>query len=127
MSRIPLALIVSASFGAALVGCASSSPSANHDPASSAAPSTLAASFETDRSPIQGSLAVLQVGGLGCPLCANNVDESLSAVAGVRDVAVDLGTGRVTVALNDLLRPSRADLAKAVKDSGFTLSGIEVR
>lgn len=119
-------------------GCSSSQSSRAEDPAPaqptttaaaqpSEAPAVSAASLKTDKRPIEGSVALLSVSGLGCPLCANNVDEKLSAVAGVREVSVDLGTGTVTVALAETLRPSRADLARAVEDSGFTLTALAVR
>lgn len=81
----------------------------------------------TDRSPLDARVAVLTVNGLGCPLCAHNVDNKLRTVAGVEDVRVDLGTGEVTVSLAELIRPSAADFHKAVTDSGFTLRRIELR
>lgn len=121
--------ILGVSLLAITLGCSSSQParSQSHHEAAEAAPAVEGASFKTDKRPIDASTAVLTVNGLGCPLCANNVDEKLSAVAGVRDVSVDLGTGTVTVALAETLRPSRADLARAVEDSGFTLTALTVR
>lgn len=121
--------ILGVSLLAITLGCSSSQPArtqAHHDTAETT-PTVTNASFKTDKRPIDGSVALLSVSGLGCPLCANNVDETLSAVAGVRNVEVDLGTGTVTVALQETLRPSPADLARAVEDSGFTLTAVAVR
>jgi copper chaperone len=84
---------------------------------------TTSAAF-TDTEPIETSTASLVVHGMGCPLCANNVDKQLLAVAGVTDVAIDLGSGVVTVQLADAGRPSKAQLARAVRESGFTLVEI---
>lgn len=74
--------------------------------------------------PIESETATLVVHGMGCPLCANNVDRQLLAVSGVEDVRVDLGNGAVTVVLADSGRPTMAQLARAVDDSGFTLINI---
>jgi len=124
--------ILGVSLLAITLGCSSTQPTraeSHHQTpeTTETAPAVTDASFKTDKRPIDASTAVLTVNGLGCPLCANNVDEKLSAVAGVRDVQVDLGTGTVTVALAETLRPSRADLARAVEDSGFTLTALAVR
>ncbi len=74
--------------------------------------------------PINASTAVMVVHGLGCPLCAHNLDEQLAAIGGVRDVQVNLGTGEITVGLEGDKRPSPAQLAAAVDRSGFTLVRI---
>jgi copper chaperone len=100
-----------------------------------AGPLALAAGCETtpkrstDRTDIvDGAIdtetATLLVHGMGCPLCANNVDKQLLAVPGVERVNVDMGTGRVTVHLNRANPPTRHQLASAVDDSGFTLVSI---
>jgi copper chaperone len=75
--------------------------------------------------PIETPTATLTVHGMGCPLCANNVDKQLLAIEGVRGVHIDMGTGRVRVQLAEENRPSRAQLARAIDESGFTLVGIE--
>lgn len=74
-----------------------------------------------DQGPIESSSATLVVHGMGCPLCANNVDKQLLAVPGVTDVRIDLGDGSVKVMLAETNRPTMAQLVKAVDDSGFTL------
>ncbi len=77
--------------------------------------------------PIESQTATLVVHGMGCPLCASNVDLQLARVKGVEKVSVDMSSGRVEVALAEApkSRPSRAALTQAIKDSGFTLVRIE--
>jgi len=76
--------------------------------------------------PLTGSSATLIVHGMSCPLCANNVDKLLMTVPGVESVRVDMGTGEVKVALAPSARVTKAQLAKAVDDSGFTLTEVRV-
>jgi copper chaperone CopZ len=78
-----------------------------------------------DDQPITTDTATLTVHGMGCPLCANNVDKQLKDVTGVTDVRVDMGSGRVTVHLAAENRPSKAQLARAIRQSGFTLVRID--
>lgn len=78
-----------------------------------------------DATPIEADRAVLYVEGLSCPACATNVDHQLMEVDGVRLVEVNLGDGTVTLSLGGAKRPSRALLAQAIHDSGFTLRRIE--
>ena len=73
-----------------------------------------------------GSTATLVVHGMGCPLCANNVDKQLLKVSGVEKVNVDLGSGKVKVSFaSGVARPSDDKLAKAVANSGYTLVRIQ--
>ncbi|TVQ52158.1 MAG: copper chaperone [Phycisphaerales bacterium] len=74
---------------------------------------------------IEGSSVTMVVHGMGCPLCANNVDRQLKALPGVSDASIDLGSGEVKVQLADENRPTRSQLARAIQDSGFTLIRIE--
>ena len=76
--------------------------------------------------PLTGSSATLIVHGMSCPLCANNVDKQLLTVPGVESVRVDMGTGEVKVALAPEARVTRAQLAKAVDSSGFSLMEVRV-
>ena len=54
-----------------------------------------------DKATAKGSAAVksqevvLWVSGMGCPLCASNIDKQLERLPGVETVKVDLGTGKV--------------------------------
>jgi copper chaperone CopZ len=69
---------------------------------------------------------VLWVSGMGCPLCATNIDKQLERLSGVKSVAVDLGTGKVRVGmLAGKPHPSPARFGEAVEDAGFTLVKVE--
>ncbi len=67
---------------------------------------------------------VLTVYGLSCPLCSNNLDGQLRNIAGVEEVSIDLKTGAVTVRLAEGHSVTSGDLARAVKNAGFTLKDI---
>jgi copper chaperone CopZ len=70
--------------------------------------------------------AVLYVNGMGCPLCATNINMQLERVPGVKTVKVDLGSGIVTLGLlKGAEHPSPHTLGEAVEDAGFTLVKIE--
>lgn len=77
------------------------------------------------RQRLDAPAAVLYVNGLGCPLCATNIDLQLQRVPGVTDVKVDLSVGKVDVGLLRGKQPSHYALAQAVEDAGFTLVKIE--
>lgn len=86
---------------------------------------TAAARSET---PIRADRVVLWVNGLGCPLCASNIDRQLARVDGVQSVSVDLGRGKVVLTLKPgAAHPSPARLGDAVEDAGFTLVKVEPR
>lgn len=77
---------------------------------------------------IAGNSAVMYVNGMGCPLCATNIDKQLKRLPGIKDVKVDLGVGVVTLTLQPgAPHPSPARLGDAVEDAGFTLVKIEER
>lgn len=77
---------------------------------------------------IAANEAVLYVNGMGCPLCATNINMQLERVPGVTDVKVDLGVGKVTIGmLPGTKHPSPAVLGEAVEDAGFTLVKVEER
>ena len=71
--------------------------------------------------------AVMYVRGMGCPQCAYNVDLQQLKVPGVEDVKVDMGSGMVTAALSPNNPPTREQLASAIRQTGFTLTKIEMR
>jgi copper chaperone CopZ len=77
------------------------------------------------KEPLTGKAAVMYVNGLGCPLCASNIDRQLKRVRGVTSIEVDLSVGRVTVGLLPGKQPSPYRLGEAVEDAGFTLVRIE--
>ena len=69
--------------------------------------------------------ATLIVHGLGCPLCAHNIDKQLLALPGVETVRVDLGSGSVFVTMAAENGPTSEQLAAAVEQSGYTLVRID--
>jgi copper chaperone CopZ len=79
------------------------------------------------KTPLESSAATLYVNGLGCPLCATNVDMQLKRVPGVSNMQVDLSTGKVDIAMAGPVKPSPKRLADAIADAGFTLVKIETR
>lgn len=62
----------------------------------------------------------LTVTGMTCMGCVNSVKNLLQAVPGVRSVAVDLASGRVSVAGE----VERAALVAAVKAAGFGVTEL---
>lgn len=61
----------------------------------------------------------LTVQGMSCQHCARSVTEEVSEVAGVRDVNVDLTSGRVVVTGSDV---SEAAIASAVEEAGYEVA-----
>lgn len=108
----------------ALTGCSSQQPREVHTHETPQAAPADAMLTSTD--PIEGSRVTLFVQGLSCPLCATNIDKQLIRVPGVRTAQTDLSKGEIQVGLAAAGRPSPAQLAKAVDESGFTLTGMEV-
>lgn len=76
--------------------------------------------------PITGSSATLVVHGMSCPLCVSNVDKQLLTIPGVTSATVDLGSGEVKVGLAPNANVTKAQLAKAVDDSGFSLMEVRI-
>jgi copper chaperone CopZ len=60
---------------------------------------------------------ILDVSGMTCNNCVRHVREALEQVAGVGEVAVDLGTGRATVKHRGAT--ALASLIAAVDDAGY--------
>lgn len=74
------------------------------------------------RAPMTSAGALLYVNGLGCPLCATNIDRLLLRKRAIDTAIVDLGQGTVLVGFaagHD--KPSPHQLKEWVKDAGFTL------
>lgn len=61
----------------------------------------------------------LTVKGMSCPNCANNITHELKELAGVEDVQINMGSGKVTVLSNSTL-PDAFLLEEAVRSAGFT-------
>jgi len=82
----------------------------------------------SSKQPIAGNAAVLYVNGLGCPLCATNIDKQLLRSRGIKSATVDLGAGTVLVDFREgAARPSPYQLKEIVADAGFTLMKVETR
>ncbi|WP_338596845.1 heavy-metal-associated domain-containing protein [Saccharopolyspora sp. SCSIO 74807] len=64
--------------------------------------------------------ATYTVAGMTCEHCARSVTEEISEITGVQDVAVDLGSGAVTVTSAETL-PTDAVRA-AVSEAGYELT-----
>ena len=60
------------------------------------------------------------VTGMTCDHCVHAVTEEVSAVAGVDEVAVDLGSGRLTVTSSTEV--PYATVAAAVDEAGYALA-----
>lgn len=70
---------------------------------------------------LAGASATAVVHGMSCPLCAHNVDKQLSQIPGVTGVSLDMGSGKVHLALDGSGRATRSAVKQAVDESGFTL------
>lgn len=128
VNAMALVVGVLALSGMMLGGCAGSGGAAVEEEGvvHSATASETAALKET--APIGGTEVVLYVNGLGCPLCATNIDKVLEREDYTRSVSVDLGQGTVTLGLKPgETAPSPKELADLVHDSGFTLVKISTR
>ncbi len=64
----------------------------------------------------------IQVSGMTCGGCANNVTRALNAIPGVGDVKVSLSSGEATVQYDER-RASPEQLKSAVKSAGY---GVDV-
>lgn len=115
--------VVVSLFTITLAGCASDRTTQAAPAESGAARS---ADFSGDIRPIEADGATLVVRGLSCPKCANNVNLQLDKVAGVGETHIDMGAGEVRVTFDRLAaaHPSKARLAQAITDAGFTVVDI---
>jgi len=114
LKRSHLFLTVPALCGLLLVGC-KSTPT---DDATTAA--------KPDAAALEGlPTARVNALGMGCPLCASNVDEVIGRMPGVEGVRVGLGNGVILVGLTpDGQWPTAEQLEEAVRDAGFTPKGV---
>ena len=67
------------------------------------------------------STTIYQVSGMTCEHCVRAVSTEVGALPGVRDVAVDLATGAVTVVSDQPLDPEA--VRAAVDEAGYQLAG----
>ena len=78
------------------------------------------ATTTTDAATTGGGVSEYKVTGMTCGHCVGSVSEKIQQIDGVRDVAVDLGTGAVTVTAD---QPVSADaVAAAVREAGYQLA-----
>ena len=64
---------------------------------------------------------VVKIGGMTCAGCAKSVARALTAVHGVSKAEVSLAQAQATIEF-DPAQVSRARLAEAVEDAGFSAS-----
>jgi copper chaperone CopZ len=62
---------------------------------------------------------------MSCPKCISNVDLQLKRIDGVGEPKVDMKNGVVAITVREGAAPSRAAVASAIGDAGFTL--VEIR
>jgi len=114
---------------ACLSGCASTPATTDGEPEKnyiyhnvSAADKAAAASTNG----VSANEVVLWVSGMGCPLCASNIDKQIERLPNVTSVKVDLSNGKVRVGmLPNKPHPSPATFGEAIEDAGFTLDKVE--
>ena len=80
-----------------------------------------------EAAPPDADVAVITAGGMGCPLCASSAEKQLERLDGVKNIAVNLGTGELLVTVDPAARPSAEQLAQAVTDGGFTVESVSWR
>ncbi|HEY4421362.1 MAG TPA: heavy-metal-associated domain-containing protein [Pseudonocardia sp.] len=66
------------------------------------------------------STSTYTVVGMTCAHCVASVSEEIGEISGVRDVAVDLPTGAVTVTSENPV--DDADVRAAVEEAGYQLA-----
>jgi copper ion binding protein len=66
------------------------------------------------------STSTYTVTGMTCGHCVASVTEEISEIDGVREVAVDLSSGLVTVTSDRPVAP--ADVRSAVEEAGYRLA-----
>lgn len=106
---------------APLVGGCAATASSSASPAASTAASTTAIGDGT----LGPGRYDLVVRGMSCPKCISNVDLQLKRIDGVANPKVDMKNGVVSVTVREGASPSRAEVARAIEDAGFTL--VEIR
>ena len=74
----------------------------------------------TDASATSIKVSRYTVTGMTCGHCVNSVTEEIQQIDGVRDVAVDLTTGAVTVTADQLVTAEA--VTAAVREAGYQLA-----
>jgi copper chaperone len=68
------------------------------------------------------SKAVLDVQGMSCSGCISNIKSSLAGIEGIRDVLVDISSGRVEVYYDDSKLKAVDQIASAITAAGYPAS-----
>ncbi len=61
----------------------------------------------------------ITVSGMTCGHCVNSVTEELSKISGVKEVKVDLDSGKVDITSESEL--AQADLSGAIQEAGYEI------
>ncbi|MFM1786390.1 MAG: copper chaperone CopZ [Actinomycetota bacterium] len=61
----------------------------------------------------------ITVSGMTCGHCVNSVTEELSKISGVKEVKVDLDSGKVDITSENEL--AQADLSEAIQEAGYEI------
>ena len=61
----------------------------------------------------------ITVSGMTCGHCVQSVTEELSKIAGVKEVKVDLDSGKVDITSENEL--AQADLSEAIQEAGYEI------
>lgn len=61
----------------------------------------------------------ITVSGMTCGHCVSSVTEELSKIAGVKEVKVDLDSGKVDITSEGEL--AQADLTQAIQEAGYEI------
>ena len=109
-----LASATIASFSLLLVSCASTPTTESGNAGDSL----------VDRPEPTADTVVLVAHGMACPKCVSNADLQLMKIPGVRNVAIDMKHGFVTVSIDPAHPPTRDDYARAIDAAGLTLVSV---
>ncbi len=69
--------------------------------------------------------ATLTVKGMPCAFCAQGIEKKFKRNAAVKDVKVDLDSGKVVISFKDKGDITDEQFQKMITDSGYTLEKIE--
>lgn len=68
--------------------------------------------------------AVLQIDGMGCSGCVNTVENTLSALPGVKTAIANLEKGIAEVGYDEN-EVKESDFKKAVEEAGYQMRGVQ--
>lgn len=72
-----------------------------------------------------GERYVMRVDGLACPYCAYGIEKKLNEIEGVKDIAIDLDNGLVTVDVADGIVLTEEQMQELFADAGFTYRSMK--